>query len=281
MRLFIKFILFIFVRLVGPKGTKSIISTLAKFAGLDLLVLSYNEVGILKPENEEVSGEHFLINKILKNNLMNIAKPIIFDVGANVGKYSMMLVNDFPHAQIYSFEPNKNAFTQLVAKVGSSVNCVNAGMGDEEKAKKLFTYANSLASSHASIYEDIFRTLYKADVTELDFQMTTLDLFCEREDVTGIDFLKIDTEGNELNVLKGGQKMLAAKKIKIIQFEFGECDVFSRVFLRDFYLMLSDYNIYRLDSHRLIPLFEYDSTKEIFRYQNFIAVRKDYPFLDK
>jgi FkbM family methyltransferase len=269
------------VRLVGPKRIKSIIPALANFAGLDLLVLAYNEVGILKFENEEVSGEHYLINKILKKNLADIAKPVIFDVGANVGKYFLMLARDFPQAQIYAFEPNNNAFTQLVANVGKSVNCVNVGMGEEEKAGKIFTYSNNLVSEHASIYGDVFRTFHKADdVMELDFQMTTLDLFCERENITGIDFLKIDTEGNELNVLKGGGKMLSKRKVKIIQFEFGECDVFSRVFLQDFYAILPDYNIYRLDSERLIPLFGYDSTNEIFRYQNFIAVRKDYPFLD-
>ena len=64
---------------------------------------------------------------------------------------------------------------------------------------------------------------------------------------------------------------------KIIQFEFGECDIFSRVFLRDFYDVLADYHIYRLDSDRLIPLFEYEAANEIFRYQNFIAVRKNFP----
>jgi FkbM family methyltransferase len=266
--------------LVGQKRIKSIIPALANFAGLDMLVLAYNEIGILKYENEVVSGEHFLINKILKKNLADISNPIIFDVGANIGKYSLMLVRGFPHAKIYAFEPNNNTFAQLVVNVGNSVNCVNVGMGEVEKTEKIITYSNNLTSQHASIYGDVFRIFHKTDdVMEFDFQMTTLDLFCERENVTGIDFLKIDTEGNELNVLKGGANMLSERKVKIIQFEFGECDVFSRLFLQDFYAMLSDYNIYRLDSKRLIPLFEYDSTNEIFRYQNFIAVRKDFAFL--
>ena len=42
--------------------------------------------------------------------------------------------------------------------------------------------------------------------------------------------------------------------------------------------VLADYNIYRLDTERLIPLFEYNLNNEIFHYQNFIAVRKDIPF---
>jgi FkbM family methyltransferase len=253
----------------------------AKNAGLDLLLLAYNDIGILKSDNEMVSGEHFLVTRVLKMNLGNVARPVIFDVGANIGKYSIMLVREFPTAQIYAFEPNNNTFNQLVTNVSSSVACINAGMGDEEKTEKIFTYSNNIASSHASIYEDVFRTFHRTDdILELDFQMTTIDIFCEREKITAINFLKIDTEGNELNVLKGGTKMLSEGKIKMIQFEFGECDVFSRVFLQDLYNILPDYNIYRIDSERLIPLFEYVSTNEIFRYQNFFAVRKDFPFQD-
>ncbi len=281
MKIFLKYMLLILVKLIGQKRIKSVIPAIVRFAGLDLLILAYNDLGILKCENAMASGEYFLINKILKKNFENIAKPVIFDVGGNVGNYSLMLTKGLPHALIYAFEPNGNTYNQLLANVGNLVNCINLGMGVEEKSEKIFTYSNNLTSSHASIYGGVFRTFHRAEnVVELDIQMTTLDLFCEREKLTCIDFLKIDTEGNELNVLKGGTKMLSEMKVNIIQFEFGECDVYSRVFLLDFYAMLPDYNIYRLDSERLIPLYQYDSTNEIFRYQNFIAVRKDFPFQD-
>jgi FkbM family methyltransferase len=272
-------LLTVFTRVVGRERIKNLIAALAQAARLDLLLLAYNNMGILKYENSLVSGEHFLITKILKNNLAGIEQPIIFDVGANVGEYSLLLRREYPRAQIYAFEPNENTYKQLISKVGGSVICINAGIGSKEKSEKIYTYADNLASSHASIYGDVLSGFHKRDdLVEIDFQLTTLDLFCEREAVRGIDFLKIDTEGNEFEVLKGAGKLLSTHKIKIIQFEFGECDVFSRVFLRDFYAILSDYNIYRLDSNRLIALFEYISTNEIFRYQNFIAVRKDFPF---
>jgi FkbM family methyltransferase len=271
--------LYAIAKVAGPERMKQLIPAIANYAGLDLLQVAYNNIGILKFENDLVSGEQFLVTRVLKKNLGGVARPVIFDVGANVGKYSMLLAKTFPQAQIYAFEPNENTFKQLAANVGNAVKCVNIGMGSEEKIEKIYTYSDNLASSHASIYEEVFHTFHKRDdVVEIEFQLTTLDLFCEKKKVTGIDFLKIDTEGNELNVLKGARETLSERKVKIIQFEFGECDVFSRVFLQDFYAMLPDYNIYRLDSERLIPLFEYASTNEIFRYQNFIAVRKDFPF---
>jgi FkbM family methyltransferase len=270
------------MKLAGPQRAKKLIPAMARGIGLPLLHVAYNNIGILNFENSMVSGEHYLVTKVLAKNLGKIERPIMFDVGANVGDYSLLLSKVFPKAKIYAFEPNESSFKQLVVNVDScSVKCVNAGMGEEEKIEKIFTYADNLTSQHASIYSEVFRSHYKKDdVAEIEFQLTTLDLFCEHEGIKGIDFLKIDTEGNELNVLRGASKMLAEGKVKIIQFEFGENDVFSRVFLRDFYEILTDYNIYRLDSERLIPLFEYNVSNEIFRFQNLLAIKMDFPFDD-
>jgi hypothetical protein len=87
--------------------------------------------------------------------------------------------------------------------------------------------------------------------------------------------LKIDTEGSELEVLKGAEKMLCNKKIDIIQFEFNSLNVISRVFLKDFYDILKDFSLYRINTNCLIPLPKYDTENEIFKYQNFLAVRRD------
>jgi len=275
-----KGILFAIAKLAGANRIRNMISAIANIAGIDLLLLAYNNIGILNCQNSNVSGEYFLANKVLKKNLGSFNRPVIFDVGANIGKYSLMMFKELPHAQIYAFEPNRNSFEQLVRNVDNVAICFNTGLGSEDKTEKIFTYSNNLASSHASAYKEMFHKFHRTgDIVGIDIQMTTIDSFCKLKYITNIDFLKIDTEGNELNVLKGAEKMLAEGRIKIIQFEFGECDIFSRVFLKDFYTILADYNIYRLDSERLIPLFEYDVANEIFRFQNFVAIRKDFASL--
>jgi hypothetical protein len=66
--------------------------------------------------------------------------------------------------------------------------------------------------------------------------------------------------------------MINGGNIKIIQFEFNEMNIVSRVFLKDFYQILKAYKIYRLCETELIPLFHYDSINEIFKFQNIIAI---------
>ncbi len=265
-----------FFGVVGKERSAKAIKAIAAASGIDLLVLAYNEMGILKYENEERTGERYLIYDFLKKIFKSNAHPVFFDVGANVGKYSLMLRDAFPEAKVYAFEPNINAFKILEDKLSGKVECLNLGMGAEQKAGKLFTYTGTPSSSHTSAYKDMFTLFHKAnDLTTVEFQMTTIDDFCKERGIREIDFLKIDTEGCELQVLNGAQKVLSGSNIKMIQFEFGECNVFSRVFLRDFYEVLSGFRIFRLDSNRLIPLPTYESINEIFRFQNMVAINKN------
>jgi hypothetical protein len=69
--------------------------------------------------------------------------------------------------------------------------------------------------------------------------------------------------------------MLKENKIKIIQFEFNEPNVANRVFLKDFYQLLPNFSFYRIKIGGLIPLGEYNSKNEIFRYQNILAINKN------
>ncbi len=95
---------------------------------------------------------------------------------------------------------------------------------------------------------------------------------CQRKKIKEVKFLKIDTEGNELNVLLGAAQLLKEKRIETIQFEFNEMNTVSRVFFRDFQELLPDHAFYRLLPAGLLPL-EKNSpmTNEIFGYQNIIA----------
>ena len=111
------------------------------------------------------------------------------------------------------------------------------------------------------------------EVVSEEISLNSIDDYCLMNGITTIDFLKIDTEGNELNVLKGAQRMLTSNSINIIQFEFNEMNIISRVFLKDFYTILRGYEFYRLNTNELLPLGNYKSINEIFQFQNIIAIK--------
>jgi FkbM family methyltransferase len=261
--------------LVGRRLTQSLIRTLSRLGNVDLLKLSYQEMGLLKYENSYVSGEHYLIFTALRRLVTN-RRPTLFDVGANRGDYSRELRSAFPEAEIYAFEPNPYTFELLRATLSSAKDhtfCL--GLGSAAGTETIYTYDNALDSVHATVCRDVFNDVHHAsNIAAVDIQLTTIDQFCKGAGIKHIDVLKIDTEGYELHVLRGAARMLNEDRVDVIQFEFNGMHVISRVFLRDFYEVLKAYDIYRLDTSRLIPLPNYDVRNEIFQFQNFVAIAK-------
>jgi FkbM family methyltransferase len=275
-KLTVRIIRFILIRLIGKRNIQEAILFISHLAFIDLLTLVYQSRGILKYEDMFVSGEKFVISHIL-NDYIKSKNPVLFDVGANIGDYSRELKTEFPNSHVYAFEPNVYTFKTACKNLESlNINCFNVGFGSQEEEASIYTYGNEKCSEHASLYKDVLLKFHKAnDLIEMPFFITTVDKFCDKKNIDFIDFMKIDVEGHELEVLKGAKRMIAEKKISIIQFEFNVCNVISRVFLKDFYELLKGYDIYRLDSDRLIPLFEYDFTNEIFKFQNFLAISQN------
>lgn len=271
-----------FYKLIARPVCGKLISLLAKAGDVDLLKVAHHSVGVLKYWNAKVSGEHFVATKLVPRFFHSSSgTPILFDVGANVGNYSLELAALYPDARIFAFEPNKSTFEKLTSRAGSfdNIECLNYGLGSKKGYLDMYTYENDLISEHASVYEKVLTDLHQsASLVKRQVPITTLQDFCEERSIDRIDFLKVDTEGFEYEVLSGAIEMIKQKRISAIQFEFNEMNVVSRVFLKDFYELLTGYDLYRIDSKRLIPLGEYDSINEIFKFQNILALeRSAYP----
>jgi FkbM family methyltransferase len=246
----------------------------------DSLIYAYNTMGILKWENEILSGEAFVLDEILSKIISKNKVAILFDVGANIGNYSMMLTKKYPNARVYSFEPNSHTYSILKENIkGTKVEVYNYGFGSEKCKENIYVYKNNTISEHASLYCEFAKVisseLGKQEVIPIEIEIETIDDFCLENNIVNIDFIKIDVEGHELAVLQGALNMINQNKIKIIQFEFNVANILSRVFLKDFYDLLNEkFEFYRLDTNRLIYLGEYNSTNEIFKFQNILAINK-------
>lgn len=233
---------------------------------------SLNKIGVLNYRTMAETGEsHFL-----KSTLPLISKPVVFDVGANEGEYSAEVLKYAANAEIYAFEPHPITFNKLTANLASTpVHLTNAGLGREEGTLQLFDYADNDGSSHASVYQEIIKSIHKGTPVCHEIQIVTLDGFVDSLGLPKIDLLKIDVEGHELAVLQGAERTIRAGRIAIIQFEFNETNVISRTFFKDFWDFLPEYNFYRLLPNGEIIMQEYTPAFcEIFAFQNIVCVRK-------
>jgi FkbM family methyltransferase len=230
-------------------------------------------VGVLNYENYTVSGER----RFLKRFLERYPTAVVIDVGANAGQYSELVRELAPEAVIHAFEPHPVSFAalaQLAAKIGVAAHPL--ALGETHSTIEIFDYADEAGSQHASVYREVIEGVHRRPACSWTIRCETLDSIADEWSLTGIGLLKIDTEGHELAVLKGSRRLLEAGAIDVIQFEFNEMNVISRVFMRDFFALLPNYRIYRLLSEGAIAFETYDPTfMEVFAYQNMACIRRD------
>ncbi|MBI5403063.1 MAG: FkbM family methyltransferase [Ignavibacteriae bacterium] len=234
-------------------------------------------IGINNFESDKLSGEKNLLDKIL----IKYKNPVIFDIGANVGNYSESIKLLSPDSTLFSFEPHPKIYKSLEASSKKSkYKAFNIALGKEESKLMLYDYENNTeGTEHASLFKETFEKFYNEKVTSYEVDVITLDKFVKENNIGTINLLKIDTEGNDYNVLLGAKESLTNGKIDIIHFEFNSMNVYSRVYFRDFFELLSNFDLYRLLPKSFIHIKKYEPIHcEIFAYQNIVAVRKDLNF---
>lgn len=202
-------------------------------------------------------------------------KPVIFDVGANVGGYTKTLLEAFTNSPlIYCFEPSANTFKKLQANTAGYKNVVQNHMALSNAKGTAVLFGRENNSEIASLVDTQVISKYGKQTQE-EVILDTVDNYCIDNGIPFIDFLKIDTEGNEVKVLQGAKTMIEAGNINYIQFEFGQYNIDSRTYFRDFWQLLSPYySIHRIVKDGLFEIQKYDLALEIFLTSNFIAIKK-------
>jgi len=202
----------------------------------------------------------------------------IFDVGAHRGGYAKCVRRFNDSARIVAFEPHPTTFKVLQENIKDlNIETYNIALGNRSDVAMLYDYKQKGGSEHASLYESTIADMYHEETQCYRVGVDTIDDVMSRLRIASIDLLKIDTEGNELAVLQGAISAIKERRIKVIQFEFNATDIYSRVFLRDFFELLEGYKFYRLIQDGKIAFNKYDAlTCEIFAFQNIVAIRSDF-----
>lgn len=138
------------------------------------------------------------------------------DIGANYGLYSTAIANQLgDKGKLYSFEPTPDtaqALRETIKENGldKKVELLETGLSDHAGEASFYASKNAeLNSLHAENAEG---------AEKITISLDTLDACAERLDWQNLDFIKLDAEGEEINILKGGQTVLTEKS-PLIMFE--------------------------------------------------------------
>jgi FkbM family methyltransferase len=166
---------------------------------------------------------------------------IVFDVGANCGDWSLELrrLANFK-LNFFMFEPQE-ACRELLARLPIEHKViVRAAVGESCGVATLYSPGPGWAN--ASLYDRRDSAFEHQTFLPVQVPLLSLDEFIYENGLDRIDYLKIDVEGHELEVLKGCRESLSSGLIKAIAFEFGTGNVNSRTYFRDFWDLLTRYN---------------------------------------
>lgn len=209
--------------------------------------------------------------KILKNILKN--PNLVIDIGANIGSYTSEIIGVYPAAEIHLFEPSKKNFDILNTKFSiKNIHINNNALSNKSGIGQLFSDKDG--SGMASLGKrrlDHFDIEYKEleQVNIITFEEYWKNTLNERK----IDLVKIDVEGFELDVLTGFG--LALNNVKIIQFEFGGCNLDTKTTFQDFWYFFKEngFSVNRITPFGLQSLKKYHEIDEYYLTTNFICIK--------
>lgn len=156
---------------------------------------------------------------------------VAFDIGANIGLASLCLSNFC--RKVFAFEPCPSTYELLRNNIKksphSNIDAINIGFGASQKSSNI-TYASNNRSG-GFVSDKI--NLNKGHVTEL-IHIDTVDNYILQNSILP-DFIKIDVEGYELDVILGAKKFLETHKpIVVIEMNAFCLNVFQRICLPKF-----------------------------------------------
>lgn len=204
-------------------------------------------------------------------------EPVVFDVGANTGEWTRLLLEQRPAANVTLFEPAIACHAQLRPLLSERVHLVPSAVGATNGTIQLWSSGPTDAGASVHPRGDSLFEGRRMVATEVP--IVTLDDFIATNGYSRIDFVKFDIEGHEFAALHGAETSLRERKIRALAFEFGVANVNSRTFLRDFWELLHPlgYRMTRITpGGRLVPVHSYYEDLEYFRgVSNYVAVLGD------
>lgn len=218
---------------------------------------------VLKEQNDWFEDEI----KFLRHYITDGMK--ILDIGANYGVYALTMAKLIgPSGRLWAFEPTASTASYLAEGIKANkfknIKLLQVGLSNKTGKAKLFTSDNAELNS-----------LTKAAVPDAHSEtisLVTLDYCMNKYNWNRLDFIKLDAEGEECNILKKGRNTLASLS-PLIMFEFKHGDSVN-------FSLISNFKMLGYSCYRLIPILNilvpFDPNEPFDNYQlNIFCCKED------
>lgn len=214
--------------------------------------------------NYIVDWEEFnLIEKYVKNG------DVVFDIGSNMGFYTIWFSKFIGNnGSVFSFEPDSKNFSRLKKNIelnnlDNQISANQLAVSDHDGVVKFTTGFDG---------ENHISNSGETNISEVN--SIRLDSFYQLKSITKVSYLKIDVEGFEYAVLKGGEELFNKKIVDIIQLEINSAIENSATSIEMILQLLKEYNYtlckYDIVTNKLVSI-DYHSERE-----NYFAVADIY-----
>jgi FkbM family methyltransferase len=175
-----------------------------------------------------------------------------------------------------AFEPNPALFRdlkKLAEKYPSRFVAEGLGVGEKNGTRALNFSPDAL--SHGSFSTEVSGVPYVNNELNVEVPVVTLDSYCAENGIREIDFIKIDVEGFEGEVLDGARQVLSEIMPRFIQLEFNWHQLFRGTSMNFFSQTLPDYDLFQLVPGGWEKRDPKDPLANIYLFSNFVFVRRD------
>lgn len=230
--------------------------------------------------NGEMLVQHCVVGA-WKRGDMSGQRLVVFDVGANVGDWSSALLDLLTDANmreavdIYAFEPVPSTFEYLRNRLGTQNTVLHyeqLGLSSENGDGVIYVSGGANAGTNSLHTDSLW-----GDEKQITIVRATATEFCKTHEIQKVHLLKCDTEGHDMEVIRGALQLLADESISVLQFEYNHRWISSRNFLKDAFtaIEMMPYKLAKIQPHQLLIFSDWHPELERFFHGNYALIHVD------
>ncbi|QWD23668.1 FkbM family methyltransferase [Polynucleobacter paneuropaeus] len=236
-----------------------------------------DNANIMEKNGELFLQEQFLLELKLHEN--SDKKIIIFDVGANIGEWSIAMhtlakkLNIDHRINLYQFEPVGSTFKNLknnLQNLGIHSTVERLALSSEDGEAEIFISHENAGTN--SLHKD---STNNSEVESI--LINKIDTYCKTHNLDRVNFIKCDAEGHDFEVIKGAYKMLESGAIDLLQFEYNHRWIFSGHSFKQVFDLIdgTSYLLAKIQPEYLLFFNEWHPELDRFFEGNYALVHKD------